>query len=97
MSMERAEPYRNIREMTPELLLDLTQSHKLYSLKPVFKHDIGLHDLIQVTEEEIAIMGETLKSIVFFVSPAIMRDAMVLARARGVLISPSGWLSNGNS
>lgn len=96
MTMQRVEPYRDIREMTPEMLVELTQSHKLQTLKAAFKHDIGCHDKIQITEEEIAIMGETLKAIVFFVSPAIMRDAMILAHARGVLIPPSGWLNHGN-
>jgi hypothetical protein len=55
--------------MTPEVLLELTQSHKLETLKAAFNHDIGTHDRIRVTEKEIEIMGETLKMIVFFVSP----------------------------
>ena len=94
--MERVEPYQNIREMTPEMLLELTQSYKLQTLKAAFKHDIGLSSALRVTEEEIEAMGETLKAIVFFVSPAILRATMELAHVRGVLLKPSGWLQNGN-
>lgn len=82
--------------MTPEVLLELTQSHKLQTLKATFKHDIGLSSALIVTEDDIAAMGETLKAIVFFVSPAIMRSAMELAHVRGVLLKPSGWLNHGN-
>jgi hypothetical protein len=92
MAMERVEAYRDVREMTPEVLLELTQSHKLYSMKASFKYDIGLHNDIGVSEEEIEIMGETLKSVVFFVTPAIMRGAMELARDKGVLIKSPRWL-----
>jgi len=42
------------------------------------------------------VMGETLKMIVFFVSPAIMRSAMELARDKGVLIKSPRWLNHGN-
>jgi hypothetical protein len=90
--MERVKPYDNIREMTPEVLLDLTQSHKFQTLKTAFKHDIGCHDRIRVTEEEIVIMGEALKMVVFFVSPAILHSTMVLARDRDVLISPQTYV-----
>jgi hypothetical protein len=94
--MERVQPFHDIREMTPEVLLELTQSHKLETLKRSFNHDIGLSSALLVTEQEIEAMGETLKMIVFFVSPAIMRSAMELARVRGVLLQPSGWLNHGN-
>jgi hypothetical protein len=94
--MNRVEPYTDIREMTPEMLLELTQSHKLQVTKQTFKHDIGLSSALLVSEQEIEAMGETLKAIVFFVSPAIMRSAMELARLRGVLLQPSGWLNHGN-
>jgi len=90
--MERVKPYDNIREMTPEVLLELAQSHKLYTMKASFKHDIGSSSAILVTEEEIQAMGETLKMIVFFVSPHIMRSAMELARDEGVLVNPPRWL-----
>jgi hypothetical protein len=96
MAMERVEAYRNVREMTPEVLLELAQSHKLYSMKSTFRHDIGLHNDIRVSEEEIEAMGETLKAVVFFVSPAIMRGAMELARDKGVLIKSPRWLNHGN-
>jgi hypothetical protein len=89
--MERVEAYRDIREMTPEVLLELTQSHKLQTMKPAFK-DIGFHKDIYVTEGEIEAMGETLKMIVFFVSPHIMRTAMELARSKNVLIDAPRWL-----
>jgi hypothetical protein len=92
MSMERVEAYRDVKEMTPEVLLQLTQSHKLQTMKVAFKNDIGLSSDIRVTEEEIEVMGETLKMTVFFVSPAIMRSAMELARDKGVLIKSPRWL-----
>ena len=82
--------------MTPEMLLELTQSHKLQTMKATFKHDIGLSSALRVTEQEIEVMGETLKAIVFFVSPAIMRSAMELARVRGVLLQTTGWLQHGD-
>jgi hypothetical protein len=94
--MERVQPFHDVREMTPEVLLELTQSHKLETFKRSFNHDIGLSSALLVTEQEIEAMGETLKMIVFFVSPAIMRSAMELARSRGVLLQPSGWLNHGN-
>ena len=81
--------------MTPEVLLELTQSHKLNTLKATFNYDLGLARELRVTEEEIEAMGETLKMIVFFVSPAIMRDAMELAHQKGVLLKPSGWTKHG--
>jgi hypothetical protein len=84
--MERVEAYRDIREMTPEVLLELTQSHKLHTMKKTFKNDIGLATDLLVTEEEIEIMGETLKMVVFFVSPAIMQSTIWLAHDKGVLI-----------
>lgn len=90
--MERVQAYRDIREMTPEVLLELTQAHKLQTMKPAFKNDIGTAPAILVTVEEIEAMGETLKMIVFFVSPHIMRTAMELARDKGVLIQPPKWL-----
>ena len=89
--MERVQPYQDIREMTPEVLLELTQSHKLQTMKPAFR-DIGFHKDIYVTEGEIEAMGETLKMIVFFVSPHIMRSAMELARSKGVLVQTTPWL-----
>lgn len=78
------------------MLLELTQSHKLQTMKATFKHDIGLSSALRVTEQEIEVMGETLKAIVFFVSPAIMRSAMELARVRGVLLQTTGWLQHGD-
>lgn len=95
--MELVEAYRNVREMTPEVLLRLTQSHKYYCIKGAFDHDIGTSDRLLVTEQEIEAMGETLKMIVFFVSPAIMRAAMELARDKGVLKPATRWLPHGNS
>jgi hypothetical protein len=90
--MERVEAFHNIKEMTPEVLLELTQSHKLQTMKGTFKHDIGLHRSLLVTEEEIVAMGETLKGVVFFVSPHIMRSTMELARSKSVLIETPRWL-----
>jgi hypothetical protein len=91
--MERVEPYRDVREMTPEVLLDLTQSHKFQTLKGSLKDGSNrTHDDILVTEQEIENMGETLKMVVFFVSPAIMRSAMELARDKGVLLQSPRWL-----
>lgn len=89
--METVKPYEDIREMTPEVLLELTQSHKLQTMKPAFKN-IGFAGDIYVSETEIAAMGETLKMVVFFVSPHIMRTAMELAREKGVLIASPRWL-----
>jgi hypothetical protein len=37
-------------------------------------------------------MGETLKMIVFFVSPAIIRGAIELAKEKSVLGVESNWL-----
>jgi len=37
-------------------------------------------------------MGEALKGLVFFVSPAIMREAIELAKEKGVLRFESNWL-----
>lgn len=90
--METVKPYQDIREMTPEVLLQLTQGHKFQTLKSGFKNDIGLSDYLLVTEAEIEAMGETLKMIVFYVSPHIMRSAMELAREKGVLIASPRWL-----
>jgi hypothetical protein len=72
------------------VLLGLAQSHKLYTMKSAFKHDIGSHNSVLVTAEEIEIMGETLKMVVFFVSPFIMQSTVELARSKGVLIK-SAW------
>jgi hypothetical protein len=80
--------------MTGETLLDLAQSHKLASLKRSFSYDIGVHDKIKVTEEDIEIMGDTLKSIVFYIPTNAYREAMELARERGVLIETSRWLKS---
>jgi hypothetical protein len=88
--------YDDVREMTPEVLLELTQSHKYQTLKESFAHDIGYSGELLVTEQDIVAMGETLKAIVFFVSPAIMRSTMELARDKGVLFQPTGWLPNGD-
>lgn len=90
--MEPVQPYQDIKEMTPDVLLDLTQSHKLHSMKRAFKQDIGSHNHILVTEGDIEIMGETLKMIVFYVSPHIMRCTMELAQSKGVLIKSARWL-----
>ena len=93
--MERVKAYQDTREMTPEVLLELTQSHKLQTMKLALKGDglyNCLHDDVLVTQEEVEAMGETLKMIVFFVSPAIMRSAMELAYKKGVLIKSSRWL-----
>jgi len=95
--MEQVEAYKDIREMTPEVLLQLTQSHKLYSRMNTFTKEVGLnmkvtHSDVLVTEEEIQTMGDTLKMIVFFVSPHIMRSTMELALRKGVLLQPSRWL-----
>lgn len=90
--MERVEAYSNVREMTGEVLLDLTQSLKYQQVKRAFPEDISTHGRLLVTQEEIENMGETLKMIVFFVSPAIMREAIELARDKGVLRFESNWL-----
>lgn len=91
--MERVEAYRNAREMTPEVLLQLTQSYKYRRTKHAFLNGINvIHNDMMVTQEEIEDMGETLKMIVFFVSPAIMRSAVYLAKERSRLILDRGWL-----
>jgi|SRR5579863_2777741 len=89
--MERVEAFRNVREMTGEVLLELTQSLKYQQAKRSFPKDIGLHSRLMVTQEDIEDMGESLKMIVFFVSPAIMREAIELAREKGVLRIESTW------
>jgi len=89
--MERVEAFRNVREMTGEVLLELTQSHKYQQIKGSFQKDIGLHSRLLVTCGDIENMGETLKMIVFFVSPAIMREAIELAREKGVLRIENTW------
>ncbi len=89
--MERVEAYRNVREMTGEVLLELTQSLKHQQVKRTFPQDIGLHSKLLVTQEEIEDMGETLKMVVFFVSPAIMREAIELAKEKGVLRLEANW------
>jgi hypothetical protein len=91
-NMDRVEAYRGIREMTPEVLLELTQSHKLQAVKKAFKKDVGLASDLLVTEEEIEAMGETLKMVVFYVSPAILRSTMELAYNKGVLAKSTRWL-----
>jgi hypothetical protein len=90
--MELVEAYRNQREMTPEVLLHLTQSHKYQEVKRLFPQDIGLHSRLVITQEDIENMGETLKMIVFFVSPAIIRGAIELAKEKSVLGVESNWL-----
>lgn len=93
--MKRIEAYRDIKEMTPEVLLELTQSHKFQSMRNAFKYNVSRNlDFLDfmVTEGEIEAMGETLKMVVFFVSPAIMRSTIELARDKGVLAIPSKWL-----
>jgi hypothetical protein len=90
--MELVEAYSNVREMTPEVLLELTQSHKYQEVKRSFQQDIGLHSKLVVTQEDIENMGETLKMIVFFVSPAIIRGAVELAKEKSVLGVNSNWL-----
>jgi len=90
--MERVDAYRNVREMTGEVLLDLTQSLKYQQVKRAFPEDIGLHSRLIVTQEDIENMGEALKGLVFFVSPAIMREAIELAKEKGVLRFESNWL-----
>jgi hypothetical protein len=78
--------------MTGETLLDLAQSHKFHSIRASFKHDIGLHDTIKVTEEDIEVMAESLKGVVFYIPVSAYREAMELARERGVLIETARWL-----
>jgi hypothetical protein len=90
--MERVEAFSNVREMTPEVLLELAQSHKYQEVKRSFPQDIGLHSRLVVTQEDIENMGETLKMIVFFVSPAIIRGAIELAKEKSVLGVESNWL-----
>lgn len=90
--MERVESYRNVREMTGEVLLELAQSLKYQQVKCTFPDDIGLHSQLRVTQEEIENAGEALKGLVFFVSPAIIREAIELAKERGVLRLESNWL-----
>ncbi len=63
--MELVEAYRNQREMTPEVLLDLTRSHKLHQVQRALPHDLSLHGNLQVTQEDIEDMGETLKKAHF--------------------------------
>lgn len=90
--MELVEAYSNVREMTPEVLLHLTQSHKYQEVKRTFPQDIGLHSRLVISQEDIENMGETLKMIVFFVSPAIIRGAIELAKEKSVLGVNSNWL-----
>jgi len=90
--MELVEAYSNVREMTPEVLLELTQSHKYQEVKRSFPQDIGLHSRLVISQEDIENMGETLKMIVFFVSPAIIRGAVELAKEKSVLGVNSNWL-----
>ncbi len=92
--MERVDPYRNVREMTPEVLLELTQSLKHQQTKRTFSQDVGLHSHLLITQEDIEDMAETLKMIVFFISPAIIRETIELARDNGVLRDNSNWLKN---
>lgn len=78
--------------MTGDVLLELAQSHKLATLKRSFKYDIGLHDAIKVSQEDIENMGDTLKSILFYIPTNAYREAIELADERGVLIPNPGWL-----
>lgn len=80
--MKIAEAYSDIREMTPELLLELAQKYKFEQIRRKRKNAVGVN---KVTRDDIENMGETLKMIVFFVSPAIIREAIDLAEVRGVL------------
>jgi hypothetical protein len=89
--MKIAEAYSDIREMTPSLLLELTQCYKFEQIKRTFATPI-LHVELLVTQEDIENMGETLKMIVFFVSPAIIRGAIDLAKVKNVLRIESNWL-----
>jgi len=91
-AMEIVKPYENLREMTPEVLLQLTQSHKYQEVKRSFPQDIGLSSRLVITQEDIENMGETLKMLVFFVSPAIIREAVLLAKEKSVLGVESDWL-----
>jgi hypothetical protein len=68
--------------MTPELLLELAQKYKFEQIRRKRKNAVGVN---KVTRDDIENMGETLKMIVFFVSPAIIREAIDLAEVRGVL------------
>jgi|HubBroStandDraft_1064217.scaffolds.fasta_scaffold80799_5 hypothetical protein len=90
--MERVEAFSNVREMTPEVLLELTQSHKYQEIKRTFSQDIGPHNRLVVSQQDIENMGETLKMIVFFVSPAIIRGAVELAKEKSVLGVNPNWL-----
>lgn len=72
--------------MTGAVLLELAQSHKLYSMKRHFSYDIGTHDKIKVSREDIENMADTLKFIVFYVPCVAYREAEEIARARGVFI-----------
>lgn len=86
--MEKAEAYRDTRELTPELLLELTQSLKYHQTNM----HTGLHSDLRVTEKNIEDMAEATKSLLFFVSPAIMRAAMELAQSKGKLMGRRKWL-----
>lgn len=90
--MERVEACRNIREMSPEVLLDLTQSLKYQQIKRVFKQDIGSSNRLVVTQQDIEEMAEALKGIVFFITPSVIRGAMLLAQENSVLAVNSSWL-----
>jgi hypothetical protein len=90
--LELVEAFSNVREMTPEVLLELTQSHKYQEVKRTFPQDIGLHSRLVISQQDIENMGETLKMIVFFVSPAIIRGAIELAKEKSVLGVESNWL-----
>lgn len=80
--------------MTAEVLLELAQSHKLATLKRSVKYDLGTHDQIKVSSEDIEIMGDTLKFTVFYIPAIAYRQAVELARDRGVLIDCPDWLSS---
>jgi hypothetical protein len=90
--MELVEAYRNQREMTPEVLPHLTQSHKYQEVKRLFPQDIGLHSRLVITQGDIENMGEAVKGLIFFVSPAIIRGAIELAKEKSVLGVESNWL-----
>jgi predicted metalloprotease len=92
MSLTKIERYNTNLEMTPDALLDITQSLKFQQIKRNFDYDIGLHDKIQVTQAEIEDVGEALKMAYFFVSPAIIREAVWLAQERKVLQRTPDWL-----
>lgn len=71
--------------LTPELLLTLTKELKSHQVSRCLKKEDLSSKEIVVTEEEIYIMGHTLKFHVFFVTPSIMQEAVRLAKTQGCL------------